>query len=112
MFKSYSEDTGELPTNKNHTVIRWSREDCQILFSLTNQGEALSSHFSPDKAGLRYIKDAVNDYCEYCKTKYSWCKMIIGKVQRQSVRRILVKCGFTEVHTDDVNKQYLLIRRL
>lgn len=87
-----------LPTDANHYVYRWLEPECKVLFSATRQGEAMSIHLASDKKGLRRLKQALNEFCEYVFKVFSWCKMIIGKVNRRSIANLVVKCGFSEVY--------------
>ena len=64
---------------------------------MTQQGNALSIHFAANKDGLRYIKRAINDFCEWAFIAFDWCDVILGKVNRKSVMRLIIKCGFEQI---------------
>ena len=93
-FKPYSGDLIGLPTSDNHLSFRWIEPSCKILFSVCRQGNAASCHLATDKKGLRKLKQAINEYCDFVFWLFDWCKMIIGKVEKDSIGRILKKCSF------------------
>ena len=96
-FYEYSGDLIGLPTNEYHLNFRWNEKDCKILFSICRKGNALSCHFASDKAGLRRIKQAIDEFCEFLFRKFDWCTMVLAKVNIDSVGRLIKKCGFEEV---------------
>ena len=94
LFAPYKDDTGLLRTNENYDVYIWMHADCKILFSITRQGKGAVCHFTSDKAGLRLIKQALKEWCEFVFWLYEWCEMIIGIIERPSVCRLAEYCGF------------------
>ena len=93
-FALYNGDTGNLRTSDNHINFKWVNPDCNILFSVTKQGDAIVCHLASDKPGLRKLEQAVNEWCEFCFKLFGWCKMIIGVVERRSIGKLAEKCGF------------------
>ena len=93
-FEKYNGDLSSLPTSETHTVFRWHEPGCKILFSATRQGNAMSCHFSSDRRGLRKLKQAIDEFCNFCIETYKWCTMIIAKIKKNSVVRLVEKCGF------------------
>lgn len=93
-FKPYEGDLIGLPTSDNHLNFRWIEPKCKVLFSVCQQGNGASIHFASDKKGLRKLKQAINEFCDFCFYLFDWCEMIIGKIQIPSVERLVVKCGF------------------
>lgn len=89
-----------LPADDNHLVFRWIESDCKILFSIARLGDGASCHFASDKAGLRKLKQAINEFCDYCFLVFNWCTMILAKVKRESVCRLIEKCEFKKIGTD------------
>jgi hypothetical protein len=78
----------------DHQVYRWEkRDDCKILFSVTRKGNACSIHFASDPEGLRFLKEAIEDFIEFC-FEYQWCRMVIGFISKPSVMRLAEKMGF------------------
>jgi len=87
-----------LPINEHHIVYRWVHPDCKILFSVARLGEGgCSAHFASDKQGLRHLKEAIEEWCNFLFEKYEWCTMILAKTIEPSVGRLITKCGFEHV---------------
>jgi len=108
-FDIYSGDTGDLRTNGDYWVFRWNNPNCHILFSATRQGKAATCHFTSDKAGLRKLKQAINDWCEFCFWLFDWCEMIIGIIEKISILKLAKSCGFE--HIISFGKKHICIRR-
>ena len=98
-FYQYEGDLMDLPHDDNHLVFRWLEPGCKILFSVSRMGNGASCHFATDKAGLRKLKQAVNEFCEFCFWLFDWCEMVLAKVKKPSVSRILPRCGFKFIIT-------------
>lgn len=102
-FEPFAGDLMGLPTNENHLVIKWITEkDCKILFSLVQHGKAISGHFASDKKGLRFLKEAIKEFCEFVFSD-NHIEVILAKVIKPSVGRFISQCGFEKVFTDDNN---------
>lgn len=102
-FKPYTGHIGHLPTNENYLNFRYCDPKCKILFSVCQQGEgAVRIHLASDKQGLRKLSNALNDWCDFVFWLFPWCEMIIGLIQRRSIRKLALKCGFknTGIHRD------------
>ena len=93
-FKLYSGDLMGLATNENHLNFRWSEPGCKVLFSVARQGNGASCHFASDKAGMKKIKQAINEFCEFVFFIFPWCEMVIAKTEIKKVKSIIKKCGF------------------
>lgn len=96
-FKPYKGDLIGLACNDNYLIFRWDREDCKILVSVSRRGNAASCHFASDKKGLRHLKQAINEFIEFCYYSFPWCTMMMGFISIDSVARIVKKCGFVEL---------------
>ena len=96
-FTPYSGDLMGLPTNNNHLVFRWNRQDCKVLFSASRRGNAASCHFASDKRGLRHIKEAIDGFVRFAFWLFDWCEMVLAQVSIQSVGRLIQKIGFEPV---------------
>lgn len=96
-FYQYEGDLMDLPHDDNHLVFRWLEPGCKILFSVSRQGNGASCHFATDRDGLRKVKQAIVEFCEYCFDVYDWCTMVLAKTKKQSVGRLISKCGFEYV---------------
>lgn len=81
--------------NEFHALFEW-HDHGKVVFSATQLGEALSCHFSANKAAMRYIKQAINEFCIWAFKEYN-SKMILGLVLLPSIGRVLIKCGFVRV---------------
>jgi hypothetical protein len=97
VFEEYFGDLKRLPTSENHINFRWLNDDCIILFSVCQQGEAASCHFSSDRKGLRRLREAINQFVEFVFWLFDWCEMIIAKVLKRSVCKLLEDCCFSFV---------------
>ena len=97
--------------NENHDVYKWvGGVDCTILFSITQLGNVVSSHFASDKNGLRHIKPAIKEFCEFVFNACEWCEMITANIGFPSVIRIVEKCGFKYLGTVQKLDVYALER--
>lgn len=76
----------------NYRCVKW--RDGNVVFSFAKRGEALCCHFSAKKDSLRLIKPAINEFIEWARSVYKWCKMIMAFINKASVERIVKKCGF------------------
>lgn len=102
-FYPYEGDLMGLSTNENHNVLRWSREDCKVLISITRLGDAISFHFASDKRGLRHLPEGIEDLVTMCAA-LPWCNRIIGAIKRDSICRLVIKCGFKQIAYNDEKK--------
>ena len=107
-FKIHKGSVGKLPTSKDHLNFKWLGKG-HILFSVARQGNAASCHFASDKKGLRHIKQAINEWCDFIRDLFDWCKMIIAKVynSKSGVINILKKCNFLKVWGNDTLSVYM-----
>lgn len=93
----------------NNYVVRWQGDnESKILFSFAKRGNAISAHFASDKKGLRYLKEAIDDFCNWAFFVFSWCTMVLAFVNKPSVGRLITKCGFNEIAT---HKQSIIYMR-
>ena len=95
-FKPYSGDLMGLCVDDNHLVFRWTGPG-KILFSVSRRGNAASCHFSSNKQGLRYIKEAVDKFVKFVFWLFDWCTMVIAQVKKASVGRLIEKVAFMPV---------------
>ena len=96
-FYPYVGDLIGLPTSDKHLNFRWDEPDCKVLFSACQQGNAASCHFASDKRGLRKLKQAINEFCDFAFWLFEWCEMIMAKIDKKSVERLVKRCGFEEM---------------
>jgi hypothetical protein len=83
--------------DESHLVFIWCRNDCKVLFSATRKGNGMSCHFSSDKRGLRHLKEAINEFVQFVFGCCKWCKMVLAIIEKPSVERLVLKCGFDYV---------------
>lgn len=98
-FYPFSGDLNGLYVDENYLVFKWNGPG-KILASAAQRGKAITAHLSSDKAGLRHLKQAVNDFCYYAFWLFD-CVMILAQVTKQSVGRLILKCGFDYIGHDD-----------
>jgi hypothetical protein len=96
-FYEYEGDLMGLAQDDNHLVFRWIEPGCKVLFSIARLGDGASCHFASDTAGMRKLKQAINEFCNFLFRKYDWCTMVLAKVNKPSVGRTIKKCGFVRV---------------
>lgn len=94
MFIEYTGNTESLPKNDSYIVFKYFDKSCKILFSVTRQGKAAVCHFYSDKPGLRKLKQAILCWCTFCFSIFNWCEMIVGLIEKPSVKRLVTRCGF------------------
>ena len=96
MFEAVKGETGGVYTSENNLLVQWTGGG-RIIFSYSKRGGSINAHFSSDKEGLRSIKRAINDFCLWAFNKYSWCIMVLAMVKKESVSRLISKCGFNHL---------------
>ena len=94
--------------NDNYLYFKWNKPDCNVVFSVTRKGNGAMCHFKSDKKGLRKLKQALNEWCEFCFWLFDWCEMIIATIRPSSVKKLAEKCEFKKVL--DSNNLSLYIR--
>jgi len=99
------DDLGVVKTKK-HVLMQWTDGIHRVVCSATRHGDALSCHFAASKDSLRYIKQAINEFTPWAFNVCPWCKMIIANIKRQSVKRVVEKCGFELFAYFDENSLY------
>ena len=79
----------------NHALYEWNGKG-KVVFSATALGKGLSIHFAAEKKSLREIKPAINEFCKWAFKTFE-CRMIFGEISRESIARIVKKCGFVPI---------------
>ena len=97
-FEPYAGDLMGLASDENYLVFRWRNKDCKILFSVSRRGDAASCHFASDKAGLRLVKQAIDEFTQFVFFLFDWCTMVLAFVGVDSVGRILKKCSYVPMY--------------
>ena len=86
--------TGRLPTNAAHLNFKWVEPGSHVAFSITQKGRAASCHFTADRAGMRVIHTAIDEFVEFVFYMFPWCDMVLALITREKVIRIVIECGF------------------
>jgi len=101
-FEPYQGDLMGLTTDDNHLVLLWTGPG-KVLFSVSRRGNAASCHFASDRTGLRYLKQAIDDFVLFVFWLFDWCTMVLAQVRKDSVGRLIKKVGFLPVaDIDDI----------
>nr|WP_294975016.1 hypothetical protein [uncultured Pseudomonas sp.] len=103
------EDMGGLYWEPKYQVWRWTKG--RIYASLTREEDAIFCHFSAAPSSVRDMKEAVNDFCALAFELLPWCTMIMGCIKRDSVVRLVKKCGFVHVIDHKDLKIYVRYRK-
>ena len=107
-FIPYYGPTYDLITNENCLNFRWFRKNTLILFSITQHGGGALCNLYSDKRGLRFLKQASLEWCEYVFKNCNWCKMIICIIEKPSIERLVKFCGFEKIAT--INSKFIYIK--
>ncbi len=90
------EDRWGLAQNENYHVFKWV--DGDILFSVARLGDACTCHFAAKE--LRPLKKAIDEFVEFVFYLFDWCTMVLAIIEKPSVKRLVVKCGFNKLNDD------------
>jgi hypothetical protein len=97
MIASPMDDLYGLYMDDNYVALTYGDN---IRFSFADRGKAISAHFSANKHGLREIKPAIDEFCRWAFQDYG-ANMVLATVKKQSVCRLVKRCGFSPVFTKD-----------
>ena len=85
-------------------------EGCNVYFSVTKLDNVISAHFSSDTGGLRLMKEAINEGFDFLMDQYEWCEKVAAVVKRESVGRLIEKCGFVKKAYNENEQLYVYER--
>jgi hypothetical protein len=108
MFRPVTETLG-VPLDENHGLVEWFDGGAIVVFSFARRGNALDCHFAANKKALRHLRQAFNDFCELVKNEVEWCTMIVSIVIKSSVKRLVSKCGFNHLLSNDEYSIYVRV---
>ena len=108
MFRPATERLG-VPFDDNHGLVEWFKGDARVVFSFARRGNALDCHFAANKKALRHLKRAIDDFCELVKNEVEWCTMIVSIVIKGSVKKLVSKCEFNHLLSNDKYSIYVRI---
>ena len=97
-------------TDENHLTVLWLGP-ADVMFSYSQRGKAISAHFAADKSGIRHLRMAINDFCEWAFFHYPWARMILAQIKKPSVERLVQKCGFSFVTEHEDIRVYMRGRK-
>lgn len=109
MFKPANDNLMGVKMTPNNIAVEWTGEG-RIIASYAERGNAISAHFASDKQGLRHIKSAINDFCQWIFNKYEWCTMVLAMIKKPSVERVVLKCGFSYLASQNDINVYMRVR--
>ena len=95
MIEPWSGPDLGIARNENYLLYAWNK---RVIFSMAQRGKAMCCHFSSSKKDLRQIKTAINEFCEWVFDNFE-CKIILAFINKPSVVRLVLKCGFKHVLT-------------
>jgi hypothetical protein len=96
MFSPATSDLLGVLQTDNTVAYVWSGPG-RIIASFSQRGNSIAAHFASNKKGLRHIKTAINDFCQWAFDQYKWCTMVLAQIKKASVARLVEKCGFFHV---------------
>lgn len=108
MFSPATGDLMGVRQTPNSQYVEWNNG--RVVASYVRKGLGISAHFASDKQGLRHIKSAINDFCEWIFNRYEWCTMILAIMNIESVIRIVKKCGFVPIGSNEDMAVYARLR--
>ena len=108
-FRPYDGDMMGILENENYLVFRWIKPGCKVLFSVTRRGKGAVCHMASDKAGLRSLKQAVNEWVDFLYWLFEWCEVIVAPTSLNSIKSLAIDCGFRVAWKED--ETFVCIRR-
>lgn len=102
------EEMGDLWWQPDHQVWRWV--EAEVWVSMTRREDAIFCHFSAKPEALRSLKKATNELVALLFELNPWCQVVMGSITRDSVARLMEKCGFEHVIDHEYFKVYARYR--
>lgn len=102
------EEMGDIWWQPDHQVWRWV--ETEVWVSMTRREDAIFCHFSAKPEALRHLKKATNELVALLFELNPWCKVVMGSITRDSVARLMEKCGFEHVIDHEYLKVYARYR--
>lgn len=69
----------------------------KVFFSANARGDTLECHIAARGRNKLYLRQAINQFCQYMFMSYPWCKKIAANVNKNSVKNLCLKCGFVKL---------------
>ena len=105
MIRWLSGDDLGVPRIPEALVVEWTEGGHRVVFSFARLGDAMTAHFAAEKSSLREIKTAIDDFVQWIFYAYPWSRAVFAVTGRQSIGRLVQKCGFgwlTRRHDYDI----------
>lgn len=100
------EDLGGVYMDENYIAVRHISGVC---FSFAKRKTAINAHFSASGPGLRKVKEAIEDFCQWAFKSMPWLTAILATIEKPSVARLVEKCAF--VYSLDSGKYKIYMRK-
>lgn len=102
------EDLRGLWWSPGYQVWRWL--DGDIYASMTREDDVVFCHFSAWGASVRRLDAAIMEFCDLVFEMMPWCKAVMACIKRDSVARLVKRCGFRHVIDYNYLKVYARYR--
>lgn len=99
-----------VPKDENHLLSEWRGHGKRVVFSYAQMGKAMSAHFAAEPDSLRYLKESIEEFCEWVFFAFPWCRMILAFTGPKSIGRLCKKCGFEMLLSVDEAEIYVRYR--
>ena len=83
-----------IPHDDKHIFFSF---DGLVFFSATMRGDTMDCHIGAQGRNKRFLRVAVNQFCEFIFTNYAWCRKIAACVKLESVKNLCLNCGFVKI---------------
>jgi hypothetical protein len=68
-----------------------------VFFSATKRLDTMDCHVGAIGRNKRFLRIAINEFCEYIFNRYVWCNKISACVKLKSVKNLCMNCGFEKI---------------
>ena len=69
----------------------------KVFFSANARGDTLECHIAAKGKNKLFLRQAINQFCQYMFMTFAWCKKITANVKMKSVKNLCEKCGFIKL---------------
>lgn len=97
------ENIGDLWWEPDHQIWKWMEGD--VYVSMTRRENAVFCHFAAKPSALRHLREATTEFVELVFELMPWCQVVMGSITKDSVAKLMEKCGFEHV----INHEYLKV---
>lgn len=99
-------------SNKNYRIV--SCCNGRIELSYASKGpHAMTIHFASNKAGLRHVRSAIDEFCNMLYLSYNDLKYIYGAVakSKKGIMRMITKIDFKYLIDDSMHCIYVRAKK-